>query len=223
MVNHELLDLIKEKVNSIEKETILIGIDGGQGSGKSTLVEEVKKYLQQNTEYNILQIETDDFLIERDKREDLPVSFFQQAKNLSYLFNFKQMSAVLQTLIDSKDQVVTIGDLYNAINGKKDRSASYLLNRKNVIIVGGPYLLAPEMPVLDYKIFIFVTKKNRLLNALKRTVDQKKDLHRQKELFAKFENFYVPYFQEMLPSYDLFVDNNDFNKMEIISMPDISI
>ncbi|MBU3965668.1 hypothetical protein KKG29_00315 [Patescibacteria group bacterium] len=91
MNNKYIFEAIISCINNFSRDKIFIGIDGGQGSGKSVFVGEFKDYLGKNTDYNVLNIETDDFLIERNKRRNLTESFFNNTKNLDFLFDFFRM------------------------------------------------------------------------------------------------------------------------------------
>lgn len=212
--------LVRE-IKQLHKTPVLIGIDGGQGSGKSTFIKELESYLDKNTAYSLIFLETDDFLVERSQRENLPPEFFKEQKNLGKLFNFKRMADVIKEFQKSMNKTVGLDGLYNTLTGKRDRSKEYEFKDINIILIGGPYLLEKNYPKFDIKIFLSVSRENRLQNTLVRTLAKQRTVDSQKELFNKFELFYNPYFTQRLSEYDLFIDNSDFNNRKIITQENI--
>lgn len=215
MVNNKIFDTIKHFINEINRLSIFIGVDGGQGSGKSYFITELKEDLANYNDYNIIDIEADDFLIDRDKRNNLPASFFKSTENISRLFDFERMAEVL-LLLQKNNETIEINNLYNTQTGKKDRVKHYNLKEKNIVLVGGPYLLSPLFLKFDLMIFLDVKEENRLTNTLKRTINKTRTIESQKELFNNFESFYKPYYSDRLSTYDMVIDNNDFDNREII-------
>lgn len=213
-----LLNNLVENIKDLHKAIILIGIDGGQGSGKSTFIKELEAYLNTYLDYKTIFLETDDFLVERSKRDNLPQKFFNEKENLKQLFDFERMAKVIKQFQSVKSKKITLTGLYNTLSGKRDRNKEYIFGDKNIIVIGGPYLLEASYPNFDIKIFLYVTEKNRLQNTLVRTLAKKRSVESQKELFNKFEHFYKPYFVNKLSAYDIFIDNNDFNNRKIITL-----
>lgn len=193
----------------------IIGIDGGQGAGKSTFIKHFKDNLIRKG-YNVISLETDDFLVKRDQRTNLKPYYFSSVNNLEHLFNFSRMARVIKKFRNIHNQTITLNQLYNTISGKKDRAQRYVFQNNNIIIVGGPYLLHPLFPKFDIKIFLHVNKSKRLHNTLIRTLIKKRSTRSQKKLFNNFEQFYSPYFSKRLSSYHLIIDNNNFHKPKII-------
>lgn len=210
-MNNKIFSAIKKALDSINKSTILLGVDGGQGSGKSTFI---IKLTQNIKNYNVQTIEIDDFLIERNKRENLPESFFNDINNLYFFFDFDRMKKTIQQLSSSKNKIITLKNLYNIKTGKKDRKKEIKLKEKNLIIIGGPYLLNFK---LDLKIFLKVDINNRLNNTLKRTLTKSRSVESQKILFKKFEKFYKPYYFDKMRLYNIIIDNNIFSHRQILS------
>lgn len=197
-----ITNLIKEKIATANKSNIVIGIDGGQGSGKSYLIDKISKKLGGYKEYSIVILETDDFLVERNKRETLPVAFFKNPKNLYRLFDFDKFAKAFSKLSKANNEILVFKNFYNRKTGKRDRVEKKTLKRKNIIFIGGPYLIIDELPDFDLKIFIKMNKKNRLKNCLKRTSKiGSRTPKSEKELFYKFENFYDYYYKD-LSSFD---------------------
>lgn len=216
MNNKSIFQIIQNSINRLDEDNMLIGVDGGQGSGKTCFIKELKSFLCESSHYNIVTIEIDDFLIERKKRENVLSSFFDSMENISHFFDFKRMSKVLQLFRKTNNKVIKIKNLYNTKSGKKDRYKCYHLTQKNIILVGGPYLLSPLFPPFNIKIFLYAKKHNRLKNTLTRILNRTRTYQSQKELFKKFEKFYEAYYSGRLSSYDLIIDNNDFHNRKII-------
>lgn len=209
-MTNDIFTTIQDVISSINKDVILLGVDGGQGSGKSTFIAELAKNIQ---DYNIATIEIDDFLIERDKRENLSDTFFDDDNNIYFFFDFNEMKKTLDLFSKSKNKTIKLQNLYDTKTGKKDRGKEIKLKEKNLIIIGGPYLLDFE---LDLKIFIDVNVENRLNNTLKRTLTKSRSIESQRTLFNKFEKFYKPYYKNKINSYDIVIDNNNFNNRTFI-------
>lgn len=192
-------------------------MDGGQGSGKSTLIKELKNYLSSILAYKIISLETDDFLVERSKRENLPSEFFNRQENLKELFDFERIANVIKQFQSAKNEIITLSGLYNTLSGKRDKNKEYVFGNKNIILIGGPYLLEKNYPAFDIKIFLYVKGNKRLENTLVRTLTKQRSTESQKEIFNKFERFYKPYFINRLSEYNMLIDNNNFGNREIIT------
>jgi uridine kinase len=217
MNKKNIFNEILSKIGTTTKSNILIGIDGGQGSGKTHFIESLKKEILRQSNYWVENIETDDFLIERNKRENLPTDFFKDKNNLSKLFDFKKFVKIVKLLAKTKNNDIKITGLYNRKTGNKDRDEIKHLKDKNIIIVGGPYLLSSTLPKFDLKIFLDVTEKNRLKNTLQRVANNKsRTLASQKKLFKKFEHFFDKYYTNKLSGYNLILNNNNFKKIKIM-------
>lgn len=219
MNNKNIFETIATCINNLSRDKVFIGIDGGQGSGKSVFVGKFKKYLEENTEYNVLNIETDDFLVERNKRDNLTELFFNNVKSLDFLFDFSGIkNLILRIAKSSTGSVVKIDGLYNSLSGKRDRKNLYKIKNKNVVIVGGPYLLHPTLKgKLDLLILLKADKQNRLKNTLLRNIKKKyRTDEEQKKLFKRFEKFYNPFYFRKEKSFDVIIDNNRYKNKNLL-------
>lgn len=217
MATEDILKKIKKLINTNNKSNILIGIDGGQGSGKTHFINNLERKINNYNNYWVEKIEIDDFLLEREKREKLSIKFFENISNLSLFFDFKKFAQTVKLLAKSKNRDIKIDGLYNRKTGKRDRSEIKHLKDKNIIIVGGPYLLSPILPQFDLKIFLDASEKKRLKNTLRRTdLNQSRYQESQKELFKKFELFFKPYYTGKFSAYNLVIDNNNFKNIKIL-------
>lgn len=221
MNNKYIFELIVSCINNFSQDKIFIGIDGGQGSGKSVYIGEFKNYLKKNTEYNVLSAETDDFLVERNKRNNLPESFFNDSGNLDFLFDFFKMKNLISKIAKTRaGGLIKTGGLYNGETGKRDRKNLYKIKNKNVVIIGGPYLLHPALKnKFDLLILLKANKHNRLKNTLFRNIKKKyRTTEEQKELFEKFERFYNSFYFKQEKDYNIIIDNNNYKNKNLLKI-----
>jgi uridine kinase len=185
-----------------------IGLDGGQGSGKTTYAKELTRQLQSQSSSPVLYVETDDFLIEREKRESLTEDFFKNFPNRRKLWDFERIGRVLRSLQTSAGKTLTVQRLYNRSTGKRDRTKSLKVDYDSIILVGGPYLLEPEMKdIFGRLIFLNVPEATRLQRVIIRNLEEGKSEGRAKTIFRNFEHFYTPYWGNRLNEYDEVIDN----------------
>jgi uridine kinase len=185
-----------------------IGLDGGQGSGKTTYSRSLISELQQRTSSPILYHETDDYLTEREWREPLSETFFELPANHRKLWNFKRMGHVLIKLQETEGHSLQIDGLYNRATGKRDRAVSFDVHDDSIMLVGGPYLLEPEFQGLFSRlIFLDVPEETRLGRVISRNIAEGKSEARAREVFRKFEHFYRPYWEGNLDAYDEVIRN----------------
>ena len=193
----------------IGSKNVLIGIDGGQGAGKTYFIAEIQKAFKALSvvqERAIIVLETDDFLIERSKREHLSADFFNDISNLGALFDFSKAAEILRLS----------ASLYNTETGKCDCSRLLSFKEQNIVLVGGPYLLESSYPVFDLRVFLDVDEERRLYNTLERNEGRSRSAASQRSLFQNFEKFYKPYFDARMCEYDVIIDNTDFHARKIV-------
>jgi uridine kinase len=181
----------------------LLGIDGGQGSGKTTYAKQLLAKLR-NEGNDAVYIETDDFLSERSFRDALKSSFFDDISNLELLFDFDSMGKTLAEMLDTNNRSLT---LYNGATGLHDRSKAFELSDDSVVLVGGPYLLHATWPTFSRKIFLKAPLSVRRERTLERNKTKTRSDASQRTLFANFEKFYTPYWNNRLAEYDEIIDS----------------
>lgn len=185
-----------------------IGLDGGQGSGKTTYSLTLIAELQQGTSSPVLYLETDDFLVERNRREALCEGFFEVPANRRTLWDFERMGRVLVKLQSAEEPTVQIDKLYNRMTGKRDRPTSFDVSDDSIVLVGGPYLLEPDFRYLFSRLFFLdVPEETRLERVINRNIDEGKSVTKARELFRKFEHFYNSYWSDRLDAYDTVIKN----------------
>lgn len=202
---------ILDKLYGLRKSTILFGIDGGQGAGKSTFLRQFKRIVDEDKNYTSIALETDNFLLDRSRRENLPISYFNDPKNISNLWDFQRLSELLNRFMVSYDTSIPVKDLYDHNSGKRNKVEIFTFHKKNIIILGGPYILNSSFPNFDFKVFLKVSKDKRFDNNIAEGMARGKSFESRKNSFEKFENFFDPYFSTKLAMYNMIIDNNDFN------------
>jgi uridine kinase len=188
--------------------TKFIGLDGAQGSGKTTYSRKLLKSLQAQTKSPVLYIETDDFLTEREWREPLPESFFRVPANRRKLWDVERMGGILRELNSSANTQIQVEGLYNRQTGKRDRLIEFDIHSDSIVLVGGPFLLEPEFNELfDHLILLNVPEDVRRQRIVERNIANGSSKERALEVFQKFEHLYTPYWKNQLSKYDEVVDN----------------
>jgi len=203
----------------IGSKNVLIGIDGGQGAGKTYFIAEIQKAFKALSvvqERAIIVLETDDFLIERSKREHLSADFFNDISNLGALFDFSKAAEILRLSASLHTTQYLLTRLYNTETGKCDCSRLLSFKEQNIVLVGGPYLLESSYPVFDLRVFLDVDEERRLYNTLERNEGRSRSAASQRSLFQNFEKFYKPYFDARMCEYDVIIDNTDFHARKIV-------
>jgi uridine kinase len=214
-LNHPRDKIIRQILDSLyelQKSTLFFGVDGGQGSGKSTFLKQVKNQVEEDGIYNPISIETDNFLIDRSIRDNLPINYFADQKNIYNLWDFNRLSNILNFFMTSTNTSIVEKNLYTHASGMRNQQEIFTFGNKNLILLGGPHILYSKFPTFDYKVFLKVSKDRRFINNIKEGMERGRSFESRKESFEKFENFYEPYFSNKLGSYNMIIDNNDFIK-----------
>lgn len=216
----KIIRQILDKLYEQGKPSILFGVDGGQGSGKSTFLKQLKKIAEEDRVYTPILIETDNFLIDRSIRDGLPINYFANPKNLYNLWDFERLSKLLNRFMASTDTKIIGKNLYTHISGRRNQEEIFTFSKKNLILLGGPHIFYHKFPNFDFKVFLRVSKNNRFSNNIAEGMARGRSFESRKMSFEKFENFFEPYFSDKLDTYDMIIDNNDFNNPFIIKASD---
>lgn len=212
----KIIRQILDYLYGLQRTHILFGVDGGQGSGKSTFLKQLKKIAEEDKVYIPIFIETDNFLIDRSIRDGLTIDYFANPKNMYNLWDFERLSKLLNRFMSSKDTKIHEKNLYTHISGKRDQEEIFTFSKKNLILVGGPHILYNKFPEFDLKVFLKVSKSNRFNNNIAEGMARGKSFESRRISFEKFENFFEPYFSGKLDMYDMIIDNNDFGNPFIV-------
>lgn len=184
-----------------------VGLDGAQGAGKTTYATKLISEYESQTGLPVAYIETDDFLVEREQREHLRESFFVPA-NLRKLWDFERLGQVLRQMQMMGSGVLKIDGLYNRMTGKRDAAKVWEVRDKGVVLVGGPYLLEPELNNLFEKlIFLDVPLGERKRRVMGRWTGAGRSQEEIAVRFDKFERFAGPYWEKRMDRYDEVIPN----------------
>lgn len=181
----------------------LIGICGGTGSGKTTLINNLKKSLQ---DYNVCYVSLDDYYKPREEQQldekgeknfDLPESFKRE--------KFKEDIKRLM-----KGEAVEVFE-YNFNNPLKEKKL-IKIEPAPVIIIEGIFVFHFEeiMEMLDLKIFIHASDSIKLIRRIRR--DQSERNYPLEDVLYRYENHVNPTYLHYIEPYrelaDIVINNN---------------
>ncbi len=174
------MNLLIQKINQLllNKDCILIAIDGKSCAGKTTLAHDLSKY------YDCEMIHMDDFFLQPHQRTLL--RFHEAGGNIDYERFFIE---VIKPLLRKEPFTYQVYDC-----SKQQLGNSYHIKIKQVIIIEGTYALHPYFKApYDLKIFMDIdstTQKNRILQ-------------RPKWKHERFFNEWIPYEQKYFDTFDI--------------------
>ena len=189
---------------------LIIGIGGGTGCGKTTVVNKILKELS----------EKDVGVISQD-------SYYQDTSNLSYeervKINFDHPRSIDFELLVShlknlKDGETIEQPVYSFVQHNRTGDVILTHPRKVMIVEGILILTNPELrDMFDIKIFVHADSDERLIRRLKRDIAERgRDLD---EVLARYQNTLKPMheqFIEPMKEYaDLIIPNNKYNTVAI--------
>ncbi|MBD3280959.1 AAA family ATPase, partial [Candidatus Dojkabacteria bacterium] len=197
---------------------ILVGIDGVDGSGKTTLADNMAKRIEKSGR-QIIRISIDGF-------HNPSAIRYKQGKNSAK--GYYQDSFNYNLLIDNLLEPLSTGNLeyleqvFDYRTDKEVRLRKKKAGKDSILLMDGVFLFRPE--IVDYwdiKVFLDVSFNEILSRVVRRTKDQE-TLGSQNEIIEKYENRYIPgqklYFKEANPKemVDILIDNADFDNPVII-------
>lgn len=166
----------------LQKPSIIIAIDGGCASGKSTLADELKGYYEGKCSVNVLHM--DDFFLPNEKKTK---ARFQVPGNNVDRERFEKQ--VLLPLCSDTPFLYQPFDCH-----MQSLVTPQLMKRRALNIVEGAYCLHPTlMLAYDLKIFLTITQEEQRARITKR--NGKKMLSRFISEWIPMENAYFEYFQ----------------------------
>jgi len=189
---------------------LIIGIGGGTGCGKTTVVNQILKELS----------EKDIGVISQD-------SYYQDTSNLPYeervKINFDHPRSIDFELLVShlknlKDGQTVEQPVYSFVQHNRTSDIILTHPRKVVIVEGILILTNPELrDMFDIKIFVHADSDERLIRRLKRDIAERgRDLD---EVLSRYQNTLKPMheqFIEPMKEYaDLIIPNNKYNAVAI--------
>lgn len=196
----ELLQQIISKYN--DKETLIIGIDGLGGAGKSTLANLLKTELE-NNKYNPVIFHIDDFIhpchVRYDYEKEEWYCYYKIQWRYDYLI--KEVLEPVKNGIEIEKQV----EFYD-----KDNDMYFLeqiiVPRGSVILLEGIFLQRYEIrEYLNYVVYLDVPKAIRL----NRVINRDMYIGDEEEIKFKYERRYFPAEDKYIEEYNP-VKNADF-------------
>jgi uridine kinase len=189
---------------------LIIGIAGGTGSGKTTVVHQIMNELPQ-TEVGI--IHQDSYY-----RDNSHMSFDERA-----LVNFDHPRAIDFELLVSHLKALKSGEtveqpVYSFVTHNRTDDTIVTHPRKVMIVEGILILASPELRDLcDVKVFVHADSDERLIRRLKRDIAERgRDME---EVLARYQNTLKPMHQQFIEPTKAFADiiipNDKYNTVAI--------
>lgn len=190
--------LIDEIINKYDlQKTLIVGIDGLGGAGKSTMVNSLKLQLQKNN-YHLVVLHIDDFIHQRYIRYNESKEEWYCYYNIQWRYDYliKEILVPIQEGTGIDKQI----ELYEK---EKD---SYILEpikipRGSILLLEGMFLQRIELrKYLDYIVYLEVPKEVRL----NRVINRDMYIGDPEDIKSKYERRYFPaedkYIEEYAPA-----------------------
>lgn len=189
---------------------LIIGIAGGTGSGKTTVVHQIMNELPE-AEVGVLSQD----------------SYYKDNKNLSYeersLVNFDHPRAIdfellVQHLKDLKSGKIIEQPVYSFITHNRTDDTIITHPRKVMIVEGILILTNPELrDLFDIKVFVHADSDERLIRRLKRDIAERgRDME---EVLNRYQTTLKPMHQQFIEPTKAFADiiipNDKYNTVAI--------
>lgn len=187
-----------------EKKATIIGISGGSGCGKTTIINALRDHFDEST---LCILSQDNYYRPRENQKtdptgkknfDLPESIYND-----------ELVRDIECLIDGKD-VVRQEYVFN----NSDAKAEELIFRPaEIIIVEGLFVLhhAPLVDLMDYKVFINAKENLKLIRRIKR--DNAERNYPIDDVLYRYEHHVLPSYEKYIYPYmddcDIIINNNE--------------
>lgn len=178
---------IAEQIKNLynPSRTLIVGIDGLGGAGKSTISEEIYKLLSEEN-YNITLLHIDDFIHPRAVRYNDNYAEWECYYDLQWNYDYL-MNEVVNSIKKGADFNTKV-ELYDKDND------TYFLSETNVpvgsiVIIEGVFLQRQELKgAFDYMIYIDIPEEIRL----NRVLERDGYIGDKEQIKAKYDNRYFP-------------------------------
>lgn len=189
---------------------LIIGLAGGTGSGKTTVVHQIMNELP-NTEVGVISQD----------------SYYKQTDNLSFdertLINFDHPRAIDFELLVKHLKALKAGEtidqpVYSFVQHNRTDDTVSTHPRKVMIVEGILILTNPELrDMFDIKIFVHADSDERLIRRLKRDISERgRDID---EVLNRYQNTLKPMHEQFIePSKafaDIIIPNDKYNTVAI--------
>ncbi|MFA5556263.1 MAG: uridine kinase [Flavobacteriaceae bacterium] len=189
---------------------LIIGIAGGTGSGKTTVVHQIMNELP-STEVGIISQD----------------SYYKETSNLSYVertkINFDHPRAIdfellVSHLKDLKEGKIIEQPVYSFVTHNRTGDVIITHPRKVMIVEGILILANPELRnMFDVKIFVHADSDERLIRRLKRDISERgRDME---EVLNRYQNTLKPMHEQFIEPTksfaDIIIPNDKYNTVAI--------
>ncbi|WP_298424625.1 uridine kinase [uncultured Kordia sp.] len=189
---------------------LIIGIGGGTGSGKTTVVNEIIKQLPEN-EVGIISQD----------------SYYNDTSHLNYeqrtKINFDHprsidFDLICEHLTELKKGNAIDQPVYSFVKHNRTGDTIHTLPRKVIIVEGILILTNPELrKMFDIKIFVHADSDERLIRRVKRDITQRgRDIN---EVLARYQTTLKPMHEQFIEPTkefaDIIIPNNRYNTVAV--------
>ncbi|MGH1385551.1 uridine kinase [Kordia sp.] len=189
---------------------LIIGIGGGTGSGKTTVVNEIIKQLPEN-EVGVISQD----------------SYYNDTSHLNYeqrtKINFDHPRSIDFDLLCEHLKELKKGNeidqpVYSFVKHNRTGDTIHTLPRKVMIVEGILILTNPELrKMCDIKIFVHADSDERLIRRIKRDITQRgRDID---EVLARYQNTLKPMHEQFIEPTkefaDIIIPNNRYNTVAV--------
>ena len=213
-VIHYLIDQIKNLKND---KPLIIGIDGVDTSGKTTLADIIAQELSNEPNIRTIRISIDKFHNPKEIRMRQgslsPKGYFEDSFNYDVIIN-----QVLQPIKEGKENILL--GIYDYRYENEIEKVSIKIDNNSVVLFDGVFLLRDELyPYWDLSVFLEVDFTEVIKRALKRDITL---FGSDTEVLNRYEKRYIPgqqlYINKFHPQNraNIVIDNNDYNNPQII-------
>ncbi len=184
MESAKIYEQIKKKYDIMCGETLIVGIDGLGGAGKSTVSEALRKMFREEDIF-VTVLHIDDFIHPKTVRYNDKYAEWECYYNLQWRYDY---------LLKDVAEPIRRGSLSGKIELYDKDNDTYFLSETNipvgsVVIIEGIFLQREELRgVFDYVVYIDIPEEIRLERVLKRDGY----IGNKEQIKAKYENRYFP-------------------------------
>ena len=167
-----------------QNQTIIIGIDGPGGAGKTTISQLIMNHFEE--EHNIVVLHIDDFIHPRAIRYNNNFAEWECFYNLQWRYDYF-LDFIIRPIRNGKNFSKAI-ELYD-----KEKDTYFYQQAEipvgSIVIVEGVFLQKEELKgIFDYVVYMDISRETRLARVLKRD----SYIGDEEQIKAKYEKRYFP-------------------------------
>ena len=193
------------------KKSILIGITGGTGSGKTTVAKKVKNFLSDKLSTTIIQ--QDSYYIDRSNvpLDDRDKINYDHPKSIDYNLIVKHLSMLL------RGETIKLPS-YNFVIHTREKSET-LINPTDVVIIEGILIFHWKeiREILNYKIFVDTPDDIRIIRRITRDIKKRgRNFHEViKQYFDTVRPMHIEFVEPTKRFADIIITEGGHNKTAI--------